>query len=127
MCVATSDLPARQCFAFLERVRQQYNFVKQSGGAGESDSFDSDLKDLAESYGDPDAGRTAIILAEMRSIKEAMTESISAVVKSMDDISPSEQETVVKFKSNPKVMIYVLWWKNRRLWIILGSLLLVRT
>jgi hypothetical protein len=115
----------------LERVRQQYNFVKQSGGAGESDTFDSDLRDLADTYGDPSAFQTQIIQDEVKSVKDVMTENIQVMLEVGEKIDQllehPESGDIEAVKHHSLKAVQNLWWKNERLWIILGSIALVRT
>lgn len=113
-------------------MRQQYNFVKQSGGAGESDTFDSDLKDLAEIYSDPHATRTKVILDEIQAVKEVMLENMELILErgekleellaKTDDI----REEAAKFKEHSHFIRHIMWWKNSRIWIILGVIAFVR-
>lgn len=137
MCVASQSFGTRIPFGMLEDVK--LNFVGSYGSRAQmamafefNDEFSRILATKMEFYSnDSSADKIKAINQQIDLVKTQMMANLEKVVERGEKISLLKEKTEslktesTTFKMRATQMKRVFWWKNIKLWVILGILLVV--
>mmetsp|Transcript_15672 Transcript_15672/g.17425 ORF Transcript_15672/g.17425 Transcript_15672/m.17425 type:complete len:230 (+) Transcript_15672:33-722(+) len=125
LCVTDKDFLARVSFDFLKKIESVYS--NQS-----STKFTSQFKELMETYSDPHkVDRVTRVKSKLDDVKGVMIDNIDKVMERGEALDTIEERTAdlsnasMDFRRSSTTLRKVMWWKNVKLWIVLGVLLVV--
>ncbi|EKE36973.1 hypothetical protein ENUP19_0265G0008 [Entamoeba nuttalli] len=136
LCVCDDTFPMRESFVFLEAIKKAFmsQFDQYSisiAGTMEMSSFNQTIKNLIDKHNDFDNHQFNKIKREQDETQAILNNDIDKMLKRGDVLSDLEDETshLVEsadgFKSSATRLKRAMWWKNIKLYLIAGAILLI--
>jgi len=134
LCMSDAEFAKRRAFSFLVDIKNL--FVSQFGEAWQTaialqfdNQFSRTLQRRSEYFtNDPNSDKITAIKNEVEAAKNIVTENIELLIDRGDKIELLVDKTneltegSYQFKDKARKMKIKFWWKNVKLWIILGAL-----
>eukprot|EP01130_Rhizamoeba_saxonica_P013627 TRINITY_DN5830_c0_g1_i1.p1 TRINITY_DN5830_c0_g1~~TRINITY_DN5830_c0_g1_i1.p1 ORF type:complete len:223 (-),score=32.10 TRINITY_DN5830_c0_g1_i1:98-766(-) len=124
MCIADRDHKTRICFAMLYKIRELFQPAAAS-------RFGRVIKDEMTRYSNSaEVDKLSALHAELDEVKDIMKENLRAVFErgqKLDDLLILTEEIDIEslaFKRSAVSLERAMWWRNIRLWLIIGAIVL---
>eukprot|EP01105_Mastigella_eilhardi_P012704 TRINITY_DN2902_c0_g1_i1.p2 TRINITY_DN2902_c0_g1~~TRINITY_DN2902_c0_g1_i1.p2 ORF type:complete len:206 (-),score=64.37 TRINITY_DN2902_c0_g1_i1:67-684(-) len=118
LCVTNVEFPTRVAFAFLQKIMNDYRPGYTTPGVLQ--------KDMDFFSNDPRSDRITNIRTEIDNVREIMVENIGAVLERGEKLEDILQQTDLmtahsgQFNTRARKLKTAMWWKNVKLWIVIG-------
>eukprot|EP01128_Nolandella_sp_AFSM9_P005693 TRINITY_DN2809_c0_g1_i1.p1 TRINITY_DN2809_c0_g1~~TRINITY_DN2809_c0_g1_i1.p1 ORF type:complete len:240 (-),score=66.94 TRINITY_DN2809_c0_g1_i1:218-904(-) len=134
LCMADSGFAKRRAYAYLLDVKglflTKYGDQWQNAIALQFDGqFSRTLKQRSDYFShDPSSDKISAIKSEVEAAKNVVIENIDKLIEREEMIQLTVEKTEAlaeesfTFKDKARVMKRKFWWKNVKLWIILGAI-----
>ncbi|KAK9461302.1 synaptobrevin-domain-containing protein [Lipomyces oligophaga] len=131
LAITLSTVPRRVPFAYLVEVQKKFNETFTPEQVGECEqpyalaSFSHTLGQLMASADSPNGDRVNAVRQEIDQVKDIMSQNIERVIdrgeriESLVDKTDHMNQTAFAFRKRSTALRREMWWKNRRLVILL--------
>lgn len=131
--LANNKYPERLVFELISKIQEENIPTMVNDETRElNPSGRQALKDLVTKYQDQkNINKIAEIQQNVDELKVDMRENINKMVQSVDDVNKLQEKSNAlrleseDYKKNSNELKRLTWWKNCKLWIILGILLVI--
>ncbi|ELP90851.1 hypothetical protein EIN_359340 [Entamoeba invadens IP1] len=136
LCVCDDTFPMRESFVFLEAVKKSFTtqydqYTISTAGPMEMSAFNTTIKTLVEKHSNLENSQFAQIKKDQDETQAVLNESVNkmlergSVLEGLEDETSHLVESSSQFKTSAVKLKRAMWWKNVKLYLIAGAVLLI--